>query len=222
MEHQQTWNLRKDVDLSGVAIMAAVDVEGGLHEVGGEFDKLLAAARERTLPRIHTVIVAEGQRADIQRIDPSLLADDPRAEFRVICADTLAAAINLLKVDADTRWGDIIDCTLEIKRHQDLVERHWLQARVQTAIADLPNGGGYVLLTGVPGMGKSAFIAVQARQAPQPVVYTLSSTICQNGTIQRPSCGLSRPNCVASMPCPGQNLQRTYTPEPPFMKCWNR
>lgn len=54
-------NLCKNFDLSGMAITAAIRADGTLHRVGGEFAKLLAAARERALPRIHTVLVAADQ-----------------------------------------------------------------------------------------------------------------------------------------------------------------
>lgn len=57
----KTLNLLKELDLSGVAVAAAVDPDGSLQPVGGMFEKLLAAAREKSLPRIHTVIVAPHQ-----------------------------------------------------------------------------------------------------------------------------------------------------------------
>ena len=219
MEHQQTWNLLKDVNLSGIAIMAAVDAEGGLHKVGNEFEKLLAVARERSVPRIHTVVVAEAQRGDI---DPSLLADDPHAELRVICAGTMAEAITQIKVDADTRWGkEIIDCTLEIERHKDFVGRHWLQARVQTFIDT--HTSGYLLLTGRPGVGKSAFVAAQVRQDLEPVVrHFIKRDMPQWDDPEAILRSLTAQLRRKSMPCLRQSPQAAYTPEASSSRCWDR
>ena len=158
----------KDLSLEGVSITAAIDGHGTLSPVGGEFAKLLAAARERSLPRLHTVLVAEAQRGDVERIDASLLRDDPGAEFRVMCAATLQDATRLLTVDAETRWGDIIDCTPELNRHHDMVGRSWLREWVQAFVDS--HSSGYLLLTGGPGIGKSAFVAAQVRQRPSPTV----------------------------------------------------
>lgn len=165
----RTSKLLRELNLSGVAITAEVKQDGCLHPVGGGLTKLLAAARERSLPRIHTVVVAKDQRPGIECIDPGLLRDDPHAEFRVICASDLLQAIKLLKVDAETRWEDVIDCTTEVERHRDFVGRGWLKKQVQAFVAG--HDSGYLLLTGGPGVGKSAFVAEQVRDNPSPCVY---------------------------------------------------
>ena len=157
----------KALNFSGVAITAAIQPDGTLDRVGGEFEKLLAAAREKSLPRIHTVIVAEAQREDIKRIDPDLLKDDPHAAFRVICAPSFAEAVRLLQVDAETRWGEIKDCSIELDRHRDFVGRAWLKKRVRAFIDS--DDHGYLILTGGPGVGKSAFVAEQVRQSQHTI-----------------------------------------------------
>ena len=146
-------------NLQGIGITATVDAQGQLGKIEGEYIKLLAAAYERTLPPIHTVVVAKAQ--DVKRIDPSLLRADPHVALHVLPAATLKDAEQLLVVDKQTRWGEIIDCTLELTRHQGVVGRTWLREWVQTHVDS--HASGYVLLTGGPGVGKSAFIAEQVR-----------------------------------------------------------
>ncbi|MGH7823435.1 MAG: hypothetical protein ACREQ9_27045, partial [Candidatus Binatia bacterium] len=95
----------KQIDLSGVAVTAEVASDGKLVPVAGVFPKLLRAAREQALPRIHTVVVAEGQRQEIERIDPELLGDDPGLDFRVVCAKSLADAIDTRRAPRADRLG---------------------------------------------------------------------------------------------------------------------
>jgi len=159
----------KKLNLSGVAITAAISPDGSLQKVGGNYEKLLVSSQERSLPRIHTVIVAEAQRKDIERIDPNLLRDDPHAEFRVICAPTFARAVELLQTDAETRWGEILDCTTELGDHPVLVGREWLSARVQAFLEG--HKSGYLLIAGTPGIGKSAFVADMIRTQNVPVYH---------------------------------------------------
>jgi hypothetical protein len=75
----------------------------------------------------------------------------------------------LLVVEAQAPWRDIIDCTLELNRHRNVVGRAWLQEWVQVFVES--HSSGYLLLTGGPGIGKSAFVAAQVRQGPSPKVY---------------------------------------------------
>ena len=152
-------NPLKKCELSGMAITAAIHAGGTLHEIGGALTKLLAAARERTLPRVHTVIVAGGQ--DLNNIglvpDPqnAQLFKDPHADFHVIKATTLEEAVRLLEIEADTRWSSI-DCALP--PHQpDFVERQRLTAAVQQFIATQESG--YLVLVGGVGKGKSTWLA---------------------------------------------------------------
>lgn len=145
----------REVDLSGVAVMAAVQPGGGLCKVGGQFDKLLAATRDRSLPRIHTVVAAEEQRADIKNIDSSLLDSKPYAGFRAICAGSIADALDQLEADNETRWGSV-DCTMPV-RVVDFVGRDELFKAVDAFIAN--NDSGYLVIVGGMGKGKSAFMA---------------------------------------------------------------
>ena len=92
------------LNLSGVAVTAAVDERGALHPVGGEFEKLLAAARERSFPRVHTVVVAKDQPMEglgLQE-DPSHPGwfRDPHASFCVIQAETENGEVRFLLLAA--------------------------------------------------------------------------------------------------------------------------
>jgi hypothetical protein len=154
--------LLKKLNLLGVAITAELDPDtGALRPIAGLTAKLRKARHEESVSRIHTVVVAEGQRQEIAAIDPTLLRDDPHADFRVICARDLAEAVTLLVVDAQTRWGGIIDCTDELKRHRDFVGRHWLREGLRSHIQS--HDSGYLLLTGGPGVGKSALVTELVR-----------------------------------------------------------
>jgi len=161
-------HLVKQLDLAGVAITAQVGSDGALLPIGGAFQKLLAAAREKSLPRLHTIIVAAAQRSDIEGIAPDLLKSDPQADFCVICAHTLAEAVQALAIDVQSRWGTIIDNSPELHRHSNVVGREWLRAHVQ-AFLDT-HDSGYLLLTGGPGIGKSAFVADMASRSQAPTV----------------------------------------------------
>jgi hypothetical protein len=97
------------------------------------------------------------------------LYNDPNADFQVICAHDLAEAVMLLHMSAEGCRGNMSDCTLEMTRHHDFVGRHWLSEHVQTFLHVSPSG--YLLLTGGPGVGKSAFVTAQIHQSPRPVVY---------------------------------------------------
>ncbi|GEM_PF-5191335 len=160
------------VDLSGVAITAAVGAEGRLAHVGSDFDKLLAAAKERSLPRVHTVIVADSQPTDhlgFVKDRQERVLRDPQAQFHVIKAETLEDAVDLLELDSHTRWGQIIDFAAELHRHRDFIGRDWLIARVQAFLET--HESGYLLLTGEPGLGKSAFMSELIRRHGPAAVY---------------------------------------------------
>src|SRR5437867_1207715 len=105
--NRKTLELLSHLNISGVATTAAIGVDGRLAEVGSDFDKLLAAARDRSVPRVHTVIVAKSQPTDhlagfIKDRHEQILRD-PSAQFHVIKADTLEDAVDLLELDSGTR-----------------------------------------------------------------------------------------------------------------------
>ncbi|GEM_PF-1515570 len=165
-------NTLRGISLTGVAITAAIEPDGRLTPIGSGFEKLLAAARERSLPRVHTVVVADGQ--DISALglvadrDPKVFRD-PGTEFCVVKAATLNEATELLAEDLRTRWGAIIDCSGELDRHTNLIGRAWLTRQVETFLKEKKSG--YLLVTGQPGVGKSAFIASLIRARPQTAIY---------------------------------------------------
>ena len=76
---------------------------------------------------------------------------------------TLEEAIQRILVDEQTRWGDIPDFREVLYRYRDFVGREWLAEQMETAIqqAVTEQGPAYILITGKPGAGKSAFVAHQ-------------------------------------------------------------
>jgi len=61
---RQLLEVLRDIDLSGVAITAGIDENGNLTAVGGVFEKLKTAARDRSFPAIHTVVASWDQRLE--------------------------------------------------------------------------------------------------------------------------------------------------------------
>lgn len=174
--------LLRQLTLAGVACTAVIAPDGRLHAVGGARQKVSAAAQPMSLqhfktvfPRIHTVVIAQDQPFEktglIEDSHNKKILRDPHADFHVICAERLEEAIQLLVLDANTRWGPIIDCSQELHDHRDFVGRGWLKARVQTLVEDPRRRNGYVLITGEPGAGKSAFIAEWMRTSQAPVYH---------------------------------------------------
>jgi hypothetical protein len=83
--------------------IARLNADGTLSPVEGSFYKLLGAAKDKALPRIHTVVVHPNQKD----IPPEL--SDPHTELRVFKAWTLEEAVQRIVVDEQTRWGEIPD-----------------------------------------------------------------------------------------------------------------
>jgi hypothetical protein len=153
------WSLLREANLTGVAITASLRPDGSLGPAGGLVAKLLAAVRERTLPRIHTVLVAQSQELTDLGLEEDLhnrnTFRDPAGDFHVIRAATVAEAVALLATDARTRWGGI-DCSLP-PPDPDFVGRETLFQEVGRFVAG--NQPGYLVLIGGMGRGKSAFMA---------------------------------------------------------------
>jgi hypothetical protein len=91
----EDWYRWRQVSLVGIAVAAQVAPDGQLSAVGAVFQKLLEASQKKALPRIHTVVMAEAQRAEVMRIDPRLLSD-VHTELHVLCAGTLVEAVQKL------------------------------------------------------------------------------------------------------------------------------
>jgi hypothetical protein len=170
------------LDLSGVAISAELSPGGKLKAIGGVLEKLLAARHSRALPRVHTLLLAKDQRAQLDqlladdtkrppsnRLYSDLKLNDPHADFVILFADELEEARRKLAVDADTRWGGIPDFEREMRRHRDLLDRDSLEARVRAFVSS--DVDGYLLLVAGPIFGKSAFITNLIRTSPDPAAY---------------------------------------------------
>jgi len=173
---QLNLRLLRQLNLSGVAFTAEIQRDGTLRPIGGERRKLSDAELERSFPRIHTVVVAKDQRLDdldlVADTQTSAILRDPNADFHIVRAGTLAEMVELLTMDAETRWGPIIDCSQELRDHHDFVGRTWLKERLQMFRAG-QRSNGYFLITGEPGAGKSAFVADCLRTADFPVYHII-------------------------------------------------
>lgn len=167
MIHLLTSNLHhlRTLNLSGLAVTAQVQPDGTLLPVAGAFDKLLAAAGEKSLPRIHTVVVARDQ--PLEHFNLTSVAQSPHlfkvpyADLHLIRAHSLAEAVELLAIDTQTRWGSI-DCSLP-PPDPAFVGRKQLLKAVQDFI--LTHDSGYLVIAGGMGKGKSAFMAELIRTA---------------------------------------------------------
>ena len=148
------------LNLPGVAISAEIDPDGGLHKVGGEYAKTVAAFFTKALPRIHTVVFAKGQ--DLSAFDlvsdahPNLFREHQRqSDFAVIKAESLAQAIELVNLRQDQmKAGDLSGNLPE--RNPDFVGRErffdHLEAWIEATRA------GYLVLEGGVGIGKTTLL----------------------------------------------------------------
>ncbi len=167
------------LDLGGVAVTAMVTPDGALAPIGSLFEKLFAAARERSIPRVHTVVIAAGQDFDAPGLEPvkdewgvpapNILAD-PQAEFRVLRAATVDTARDRLELDASTRFR--VDCTLP-----PAPEHYTGRARLAETLRRFidTHESGYLVIVGGVGQGKSTFLAQavreEGRRRGEPIAY---------------------------------------------------
>ena len=165
--------------LAGVAVSAAIHLDGSLGPVGDLLPKLIAAAREKTLPRIHTVLVSAEERLEIpgleEEIKGSSVFCDPLEDFHVIKAPDLPKGIERLRLDEQERWHGI-DCQLP-PPDPDFTGREALFKHVAQFIEE--NESGYLILQGEMGIGKSAFLAAllhaERAKGGLPVYHIISS-----------------------------------------------
>ena len=145
------------LNLEGIAITAGIEPDGELAPVAAGFDKMLAAAQMRSLPRVHTILAHPA--ANLPE-----LAAGPAETLRSLSARTLDEAVTLLLTEQNTRWGAIPEYGSIFRQHRNLVGRGWLRqkvsAAVELALTD-PSAPPYILITGGPGTGKTAFVADQ-------------------------------------------------------------
>jgi WD40 repeat protein len=157
---RQSWNDLRSLNLSGVAISAEIDHGGSLRPIGGEYAKLEAALLTKGLPRIHTVVFAEGQ--DLPRIDlvpaahPRFFRErQPQSDFVVIKAGSLNEAIELLRLRQEQmKAGDLSGNLPE--RNPDFVGRERFFAYLEEWIINTPSG--YLVLEGGVGIGKTTLL----------------------------------------------------------------
>src|SRR5262249_26328467 len=131
-------NALRALDLGGLAATARLSAGGTMSEIGGEFTKLLAAARPQSLPRIPTVLLSDRQdlaKFDFEHDDGTTTYCDRRTGFYVEQAGSLADAI---RKAAAERWPGI-DCHVP-KRTPHFTGRERLFARVQQFLAERESG----------------------------------------------------------------------------------
>jgi tetratricopeptide (TPR) repeat protein len=66
-------------------------------------------------------------------------------------------------------YGPIIDCSSELRRHDDIVGRSWLTKRFSRILRQ--SDGRYILLVGGPGIGKTALVSELIRGSGRYVCY---------------------------------------------------
>ncbi len=160
----------RPLDLHGVAFAAGIDERGRLIPVGQIFPKLLGAARTRSLPPIHTVVVAREQ----ANVPPEL--EQPGSSPWVVRASTLPEALERIAAAAPIRWGALPDYRTELDRHPPLVGREWLWKQIEAFRARAAQPGDrprYLLLVAGAGWGKSALVAARYRQHPEIALHFL-------------------------------------------------
>src|SRR6185436_13305217 len=149
----------RTLNLAGLALTAQVQPDGTLQPVADAFDKLLAVANEKSLPRIHTVVVARDQSLDHFNLTPVNQSPHvfkvPYADLHLLRAQSLAEAVELLAVDMQTRWGSI-DCSLP-PPNPSFAGRQHLLAAVHAFIRR--QASGYLVIASGMGKGKTAFMA---------------------------------------------------------------
>jgi WD40 repeat protein len=144
--------------LAGVAVIADMTGKGQLGKVDGVLEKLLKAAREKSFPRIHTVIIAQDEVLACPPLEPyppgSNIFRAPHEDFHLIKAPDLRVGIERLMIDEQTRWHGI-DCQLP-PAEEDFVGRTSMFGLVDQFIAGAESG--YLVIRANMGVGKSAFM----------------------------------------------------------------
>lgn len=144
--------------LAGVAVVADMNGRGQLGKVDGVLEKLLQAAREKSFPRIHTVIIAQEEELACPPLEPhppgSNIFRAPHEDFHLIKAPDVRVGIERLMIDEQTRWHGI-DCQLP-PAAVDFVGRSALFGLVDQFIAGAE--AGYLVIRANMGVGKSAFM----------------------------------------------------------------
>jgi len=80
-------NKVKELNGAAIAIAARIQPDGRLLPVAGEHEKLVVAARERSFPRIHSVVLAK---------DSTSTFGQSQHDFCVYQVDTMAAMLKML------------------------------------------------------------------------------------------------------------------------------
>jgi len=151
----------------GVKYTAGIAEDGSLLPVGGVFAKLLGAAREKSLPRCHAVIVAESQ----QGIPPDLLegtASLPHVKRLKNC-EAVLDALEEIEKSSTGYWGEIRNYSQELNLHRNLVGREWLETRINQAVSR--RSSGYILLNQGAGFGKTAMVCSLVRREGAVAAY---------------------------------------------------
>lgn len=147
--------------LAGVSFSAELDptTPGALLPIDGLSAKIAVCRDPRLFPRVHTLILAEGQRNEVQKLSPTLLDPDSDRSFRLEFAGSLDAVDAILDDrEKELRYGgELPNYRGELARHTRMVPQTWILDPVREFLAS-PRGG-YLLLTATAGFGKTAVTA---------------------------------------------------------------
>jgi hypothetical protein len=151
----------ESLPIGGVAMMCAIRKNGQLGSIDPVgLEGKIRSAIQRSLPRFHTIVLAEEQKALNK-----LILDDGRLEgARVIYAETFDAACAELERYLHQDWDRIPDVvySAERRRHETLIQRRHLDDALDAqfkACKDASRRSGGLGLVAPAFFGKSAFAA---------------------------------------------------------------
>jgi hypothetical protein len=158
---------RHQQSLRGVMWMCTVSRSGDLEKIGAEIDKLLSV-REKSLPRIHTVVAAQDQKKKIEGLlKPEATVDGIQFVFETDPIEAAKQVVALL----DGKWEGIFDYRQDLSKHRDAIPRPWLETILSNYETGRRDGAapGYLVMDAPSGFGKSA-AAAQRFDRGSPVV----------------------------------------------------
>lgn len=162
----------------GVVFSAEImpDGSGCLLPIAGLSKKLQLVRDPRHFPRIHTFILAEEQRSEVQRLNPTLRDRTADKTFRVEFAARLDDVDAILdRRRRELQIDDLIDLPYDdvLRQHTNFVPQDWILNDVRAFLAS--SEGGYYVIATTAGFGKTALVAELLRTMPgdQPVAFHL-------------------------------------------------
>jgi hypothetical protein len=141
----------------GVIWMCTVARGGALSLIGSGVEKFLSV-RDKSLPRIHTVVAHGNQKQDfISALNPGGTVDAIRFVF---AEDPMDAAQQVLD-HLENTWEKLLDYRQEWAKHRNAIPRPWLETQIKNYEGERKarKVSGYLVLDAHSGFGKSAAAA---------------------------------------------------------------